>query len=590
MQEDRIGQRLWQLPHHPLLPDEIITLDWGRLLPMDVPNSGGKARLKRSIQSYFSALADEGNNGKPYAPTTLRREFSDLQILARWMARQKLWQLSALSLEYILKFLQSREPRQGSEMVSDRTLATWMTRFQRMWNLRDRYAGAIRIEVAYYADEIQTQVRGKRLQKWRALPDHVAFALIRDALDWIEQVGPILVAYLREYANLQESIKSYTNYERDKRIKNFFAKIENDPHFQALSKSIGYSGHVHYAISHAVSVLEGACLTFILLLVGMRISEVLALGRDCLSQPATLDFARYLTGPAAKKQGVTRRWAIGRPIDRAVELMIELGDIGRNDGSRALFIRRHSGSAVFWPAREAKRMNRDIAVRRISAFAVSGVRQGAIQAEKFHPHMARKTFAQLAVRRDRSLLEPVSAHLGHIYQTFTDGQYVGADYSLAQLLEEADRSELAASLEHLLTCGSVVGGGAAGLETIREEVKFKGKRALQSLIQKLIARGVKLAPCDWGFCVYSEVYSACEGDAVGPDEMKRSPDVCSGCHNFVVTERHRPWWEERALREERFLAQEGLSEQTASLVHRRLLRTRSVLRDVIWLNSPQTQP
>lgn len=585
MQAPSKDEACWELPHYPLLPDDIIRLDWAKLLPNGLENSRGCVRLTRSIRAYFSAVAENGNNGQPYAPTTLEREFNDLKILSMWMAREDLWQLSALRLTHILEFLRSRKPRAGSRGVSDRTLSTWIGRFQKMWDLRDRYAGAIRIDVGCCIDEIQTQVRGRRSQQWQALPDHVAFALIGDALDWIERFGPFIVDYLRAHARLKEALK--TSGERKAiRHKNFFACLRSDDKFRELATSINHDGAVHRTMTRALSVLEGACLTFMLLLIGMRISEVLALDRECMSSVVTSDGVRYLSGPAAKNRGVKRRWVIGRPIDRAVNLMIQLSDIGRNGGSNALFICRQSGSAAFLPDRPAKRMKRSPAVDRIYAFAVSGFRNGATQADKFHPHMARKTFAQLAVRRDRSLLEPVSAHLGHVYQSFTDGHYVGVDHSLAQLLSEADRLELASSLEHLLTCGAVVGGGAAGLDEIREQVNFKGKRVLKTLVKKLIDKGVKIAPCDWGFCIYTPVYSACEGDTVGPDEVKRSPDVCSGCRNFVVTERHRAWWEERALREEKFLAQKGLPEQTSSLVSRRLSRTMSVLRNVVWLGSP----
>lgn len=69
----------------------------------------------------------------------------------------------------------------------------------------------------------------------------------------------------------------------------------------------------------------------------------------------------------------------------------------------------------------------------------------------------------------------------------------------------------------------------------------------------MIADGIKLAPCHWGYCVYVEQLSACHGDESGPNEIERSPDVCARCSNFAVTEAHRPWWEARFRADEVFL-------------------------------------
>jgi hypothetical protein len=107
--------------------------------------------------------------------------------------------------------------------------------------------------------------------------------------------------------------------------------------------------------------------------------------------------------------------------------------------------------------------------------------------------------------------------------------------------------------------------------------KFKGKRGTSTLVDKLINDGVQLAPCDWGYCVYSQALSSCLGDAKGPNESRRSPDVCSGCANFAVTEKHRGWWEARFTRDEKFLLQEELPEQTVVWVRERKTRTAKIL-------------
>lgn len=580
------GEEKWVLPHYPLIPDEVIILDWGKFISEGCGDQRSVDLLKKSFISYFSVLIDPLKSGKALAPTTTNRAFLDHRMIAQWMANSGIWSLRDLKVSHVINFLKSRKSRVENSRPSQRSIASWVQKFQKMWDLRDYYDNAIRFDIGCFEDEINIQVRGRSPIRWQALPDHVAFALIADALDWIEKFGAFQTEYLIAYIEHRKQIASFSNNERNKISKIFFSKIRNDNRFKLLDNSLNYSGKTHFVMMHAMAVLEGACLTLLFILVGMRVSEVMALNRDALTSDEMPGGYKYLCGPGAKKGGIIRRWVVGRPLVQVVELLVKIGDVVRNGGVSALFLSRNAKGAISNPLIKARRMQRTALVERLRCFAISGLRVNSIQAEKFHPHMGRKTFAQLAVRRDRSLLEPVSAHLGHVYQSFTDGAYVGQDHALAALLSEADRRELAASLEHLLSCGTIVGGGAAGLEEVRNDLKFKGKRALKSVVKALVGKGVKIAPCDWGFCMYNEAYSACGGDKVGPNEVKRSPDVCAGCKNFAVTERHRHWWEDRVKREANFLSQKGLPEQTVMLVNRRLARSKEVLKDIVWLQAP----
>lgn len=199
-----------------------------------------------------------------------------------------------------------------------------------------------------------------------------------------------------------------------------------------------------------------------------------------------------------------------------------------------------------------------------------------------HPHQLRKTFAKLAVQRNKSNLEPVAAQLGHAYKSFTDAKYVGVDHQLAELLREEDRKELTHCLEQLLSGRKITGKAAPALSEMRSKMRaFRGKASLRSVVERLIDEGVVIAPCDWGFCVYARPYSACRGDDKGPNSIYRSPDVCATCKNFVVTAEHRAWWEARSIRDEEFLKRENLPEQTINIVSQRLRRTQEVLTKVV---------
>lgn len=182
-------------------------------------------------------------------------------------------------------------------------------------------------------------------------------------------------------------------------------------------------------------------------------------------------------------------------------------------------------------------------------------------------------------------MEALSAHYGHAYREFTDRVYVGTDFELMQLLEEEDREDLVRTLTNLLSSSRMAGKAAERIEdyrrTHRNDPSFAGRASLHTLVESLVSKGIKLAPCSWGYCVYSEAHSACHGDAIGPNDIFRAPDVCATCANFVVTQEHHAWWNERAQREEQFLAQRDLSAQARELVERRLSNSKTILRNLV---------
>lgn len=179
------------------------------------------------------------------------------------------------------------------------------------------------------------------------------------------------------------------------------------------------------------------------------------------------------------------------------------------------------------------------------------------------------------------MLESLAYHFGHTHRAITDGYYVGADMELAQLIDAENRQDLAQSLADLLSSGNIAGKAGKAFASARTlAARMRGNATLQSVVERLIADGVQLAPCDWGYCVYSKALSACHGDARGPNEALRTAEVCGGCSNFVVTERHRAWWEERMVRDQQFLKGQGLLEQSVMVVRRRLSRNVELLAEL----------
>jgi hypothetical protein len=221
-------------------------------------------------------------------------------------------------------------------------------------------------------------------------------------------------------------------------------------------------------------------------------------------------------------------------------------------------------------------------------FARASFRENSPTVGRLHPHVARKTFARFVVLRDKRALETVAYHFGHIHQSVTDGHYVGSDIELAKLVAQEGRKDLAKGLTDLLNARFVSGKAGAAIFSMKTSAakEFRGRKGLQQLVEKLIDDGVQLAPCDWGYCVYSQALSACSGDSRGPNAIRRSPDVCAGCKNFAVTEKHRPWWESRLHNDDSFLDRKDLPQQTINWVAGRRANTERI---IVELNKSRYQ-
>lgn len=335
----------------------------------------------------------------------------------------------------------------------------------------------------------------------------------------------------------------------------------------------------------------------LLFMVGMRVRELIRLDVDCLQverKQAGVPVA-YLSGIAAKAGGRQRRWVAGDPIPEVIEwLRVTFAPCRTVGGSQALFLARSSTALITPPGTSAHRMGVTAPIRLMQAFADSPFRADRPATPRLHPHAARKTFAKFVVKRDKRALEALSVHYGHAYREFTDGVYVGADFQLSQLLEQEDRDDLARTLTSLMQSSRTGGKAAERINEFRRQYQkdpsFAGKAVPQTLVDNLVRRGIKIAPCDWGYCVYSESHSACRGDAIGPNEVLKAPDVCSTCANFVVTTEHQAWWNDRVIREETFLTQRGLPEQTKILVKKRLDQSKALLAGLVSRKTAKVVP
>ncbi|NTX30345.1 site-specific integrase [Burkholderia pyrrocinia] len=579
-----VGRNVWRVRGDSLSPEKEFLLRWDSVLLKGCGTKYQRATLLNSAKVFFlSKYGDENIRGEEYSPRTIERAFKDIKTILRWMVRRSIWKFSKLSLTDVLEFISDRRARSAGDddCPSNRTIGKWVNFFSEMWEIRNQYPCSLKIDVSEVEDEILASIKSRVDRPWKALDDELAIYLISGALSWIDEFGSFIVDVVHASWEQGKSEIGKTKKERSSMSEKFYNEISECEEFGRLKSKMRCDMQPYKLLSVALTLTEGACALLLLMLVGFRVSELLALNIDCLIEEADADGSSlgYIKGTAAKKGGKQRRWVAGDPVQKLVRYLIALTSFRKTVSRRsgALLVTRSPGSPLFRRNVPMRRLDRSGLVRRIKLFVCGGLIEGIPRARRFHPHMARKTFAQLAVRRDKSNLEPVAAQLGHALQSFTDKIYVGRDYELEKLLAEANRRELAEALEDLLTCSDIGGKAAPAFMRTREDVaRFRGRKSLNLLIDKLIEQGVVIVPCHWGYCVYSRAHSRCDGDQSGPNEIKRAPDVCSGCHNLCVTPKQRAWWERRARDQEVFLSRD-LCEQTRVIVQRRLSGARSVL-------------
>lgn len=577
----------WRFPSGRLFRDQVQDIDWRTLLLPGAGSRHQRSYLLTSAKGLLLALIDTATcKGDLPAAGTVLAWLSLIRRLVRSMVQREVWLFADLRPDDMLDFLAAMRAADGVSPASRRTVWHAARLFMRMWDLRALYAGSLRFNPHAFEIEIrQIAVRGA-VGRWQPLAENQALQLVRGAIEWIGEFGGVTAELIGQRCRLQPSLRELTKHGIEKRSMAFNAALELDPRLARVRAILAMPDQrTRQVADRLIQLTEGACVVVILFLTGIRSSELARLDVDCLCEELGPDgrVDRFLAGVAAKRGGQAKRWVVCDPVPQTIgQLRAMYHDVREELGERALLLRR---SGVL-PRGEPERpqslawSGHDVSMR-LRAFSRDQDRRGERSASRLHPHQARKTFARFVVLRDKTALGSLAYHFGHVYESVTDGSYVGHDIELAKLIGAEDRRELARCLTDLLSTPAVGGRAGAALSLRRKGVleggAFAGKRAVAAMVERLIDEGVELAPCSWGYCVYAKSLSACRGDDKGPNPVRRAPDVCAACANFAVTERHRSWWEERARRDEAFLQRPELGAQTVAVVKRRLEHACTVL-------------
>lgn len=572
----------WYLRANDLFEGVCPTIEWNNVLEIGNGTKHQRAYLIKSFKGLIHALTEAPriNKGKLSHGTVLNWVFT-IQRMVRWMVERDIWRFSALTEIDLHAYIQWCKNAEKGGDVSDFTFSRKIALLEEMWILRKSYPSGLGINPILLLPARPRHI--DRQSTWKSLDELAALTLIGDAIKWIDAHANYLLAVSSRIWSIDRRVAATVDI-RKKAKKELYRQLAEEPNFQKIAKEVRVEGKKNTAflcLRRALTLTEGACVLLILFIVGLRIRELSRLNSGCIrvEHIASGEVLTRIHGVAAKQDGKTRSWISCEAVNKSIGYLEAFySNARKNAGVSALFITRRTG-ALPAPGFKMYRAQPHVLRGRMVAFAQSPHRIDAPYVGRLHPHRARKTFARFVVLRDKRALESLAYHFGHVHREVTDGSYVGKDIELGQLLAEENRKDLANGLSDLISAPHVGGKAGQMLETYKQNTssKLRGKLGLQKIVDGLIEKGVQLAPCDWGYCVYSQTLSACLGDANGPNQARRSADVCSTCSNFAVTERHRAWWEKRFKADETFLRQAALPPQTIEWVGRRLENTTRVI-------------
>lgn len=575
----RMTKARWYLATNELFDGEKGTpyIDWSTLL--SEAHGGSKHQrsyLIQSVKGFMNALIESPGDRRTreqrefFAHGTVLNWYWEVRHLVNWMTARGVWRFSSLSAEDLYSFIEERKQRRdGRGLVSAHTRFFRMHVLRQMWRLRKRYSASLKVNPL----TVEIPVKMERFRSsWRAIDEPAALALIRDAIQWVDATGPFLIEAMDNIWD-ESLVVGLTKSQKSVARSQLYKRLEQTEEISRLRLVLGMQSESTYRVLRAaLTYTYGACVTIILFLVGLRLSELCRLDHDCLSPPTNAENGDMLRlyGIAAKQGGRQRHWIASSEIEKAVKQILGLTrNVRQVTGRKPLWLTHQSGS-FFRSGFKVQRPDAGVLTGYLKKFCCASFRSEAPTIQRIHPHAARKTFARFVVLRNKAALGPLARHFGHICSSITDGSYVGSDIELQKMLSEEGRTDLARNLMDLLNAPLVAGKAAETITKVRSQTPaFKGYKGLSRLVDKLIDEGVQLAPCDWGYCIYSQALSACRGNDRGPNEVHRSPDVCSTCANFAATDQHRPWWEARLRREDEFLKRPGLTEQTMAWASRR---------------------
>lgn len=576
-------------PSNVLEDARLLNINWGFSLSggEKFTDSRHSALLETSRQLIY-LIRGQSLTGSVQRVTTTLGYFYYLKILVQWMVSTGYTKFGQLNAEAVLQFKFSLASRPGIQRVSlaPSTVQKYLYIFTYLYRFREKIDDGITfIPFPGSTPGRSANVRESDLRRWPYTPDVVAVPLVKRCIDLLTVECDSVLQAMTVYLGATE--------DSDKRGIGEAAKCNAaNKALRTAALKIPFSIDKIESVaefSKLVDMLYAACFVVISYLVGPRASEILQLQTGCVkySEEGGTTTA-VIVGAIFKRQpeflGRTHEWVAPTAAVRAIEVLEKLSFNHRLQASRPHLWLRQRGKhgAKEWQKRCSGTLeiptsgNINYLLQRLASWLNLPTHQ-----EKswiLSTHQGRKTFVRFAALRDRTSLYAIAEQLGHRERAITDSGYSGSDYRLQDEIDAEVISNSTSAWETMLASESL--GGMAGAEIERSRPRFLGdhmKLEVKAYARMLVDAGLTLGVCDWGYCVYREGTSACLGNAVGPNPVRREPTTCARCSNFVVTPTHQPYWLAQRDRYGEMLDNAALPKQTLNIARTRYEEARLII-------------
>ena len=506
--------------------------------------------------------------------------FKLLRMLVRWMASEGVFSFLDLDAQLAERFIASIAVRPGKhQRIAEPTLYG----YRRM--LSDLHLQGAKYPALACAEPFpgaSPSVSKKSSEPIPHTPDEIAIPLVAAALRLIgAPADDVLALQARAQGAYDDALAAGNS-----QTKTSFIVVDAIADF-TFTTLPGEAAPWHDApvkstktVRQLADRIYDACFVAIAYFIGARVSEILGLQQGCIERHPSADggehFA-YVVGRIYKTgrgpQGDPHRWIAPAPVERAITVMEQLSqDLRLRTGRRDLWlVMASTGLAGPRPRVEVPLLS--TILRRLNVLFAPFIGLHLDYRGKtwrLTTHQGRKTFARFVGKRDRTGLQALKSHFGHVTRVMTDRGYVGTDFALDELIDRHAQEETKTALEELLTAPRL--GGKTG-RMIADRTRFRGrtKRDVSEYVDFLMQEtDMRLGVCDWGYCVYRSETSACLGGDKGPNPTLRSESVCATCANFAVTTKHRQVWEARRARNLEHAGDARLDAESRSLAESRI--------------------
>ena len=548
--------------------------------------------LHPSKEFLLSLMMNPPAGRRAIRTNTLLGKFASLRILVSWMIENGIDKFSELDKtviqDYVL-YLRERNGRKGKGLA-EATFVSHVNILRELYLQREKIPDLPQSDFTAGIFRDPKNYREYNHGHWPYTPDDVAIPLVAGAIRFLREVSTAILdvrdEYVKEYRTIINNGHSRQWAEtRAKRVVQKTAKWQHNGESIEWVKSPD-SGR---ELAHLLSYLVPACFIVLSYLVGMRGSEIVGLKRNCVTERKINGrLYSFIKGKIYKRAGPGGRpheWSAPESAVFAINVLERyMQPLNKQlRGEELWLVRTNSNNGLISTGIGSYATRSLLSVNQfLNKFAhflnIPKIQQGTW---RLSTHQGRKTFARFIASRDKTALVALSEHLGHFDRLITEQGYGYFDDQLQKEIGNHVVKNSIAALEFMLSSTSLAGKAGTEIRQVRE--RFYGEmthKDIRKMAEMCVDAGLLLGVCDWGFCVYRSEYSACHGTIHGPNPVQREPTTCMKCKNFVVTEKHKGYYEGQRERYRPLMQKKGIPEQTRAVATARYNEADKIIRSL----------